>query len=449
MVAFHRQFAAGASPASGALRRTAVGRPGEWCGGRGRGRLRVHRCSPHDSAGCPALTRPDEPECPVSPPMFREVTSPTAIPASRAAPQRRCPPLASRTAGRIDGQRACRLGDRQQDGDDGGQLLVTRVTLDDLDVQAARPCRHSGGLPCLRAGRSACLVRSMASDRIRTSRVSRGVDDVVDQAALGRVVGVHQLGLYSLTLRAVASGSSALGDLPAEDDVGGALGAHHGDLVGRPGVGEVGADGLGVHDDVRAAVRLAQDQRDPRHGRVAVGVEQLRAVPDDARRAPGRRPGRKPGHVQQGDERDVEGVAHLDEARGLLRAPRCPGHRPGRRLVGDDADDLAVEPGQRADDVAGPALVDLQVVAVVDDLLDHLAHVVRRFPLGGDQVEQQLAAAVGRASSELARRALAVVLRQHRQQVAHLGEAGLLVVVGEVATPEVSRGRRRRRGRSG
>ena len=66
------------------------------------------------------------------------------------------------------------------------------------------------------------------------------------------------------------------------------------------------------------------------------------------------------------------------------------------RLVGDDADHLAVEPGQRADDVAGPALVDLQVVAVVDDLLDDLAHVVGPVAVGRDEVEQDVAAPVGR-----------------------------------------------------
>ena len=81
----------------------------------------------------------------------------------------------------------------------------------------------------------------------------------------------------------------------------------------------------------------------------------------------------------------------------------------------------------------GPALVDLQVVAVVDDLLDDLAHVVRAVAVGRDQVQQRRrrAGRPGRRHS-VGRRVLPVVLREHRQQVAHLLEAGLLVVVREV-----------------
>ena len=109
-----------------------------------------------------------------------------------------------------------------------------------------------------------------------------------------------------------------------------------------------------VHDDVGAAVRLAQHQRDPRHGRVAVGVQQLRAVPDDAAVLLVDA-GQEAGDVQQGDDRDVEGVAHLDEAGGLLGGLDVQHAGQRLRLVGDDADHLAVQPGQRADDVASPS----------------------------------------------------------------------------------------------
>ena len=45
---------------------------------------------------------------------------------------------------------------------------------------------------------------------------------------------------------------------------------------------DVGPDRLRVHDDVRAAVTLAGDDLHTRNGRLAVGVEQLGAVADDA-----------------------------------------------------------------------------------------------------------------------------------------------------------------------
>ncbi|CAM5586372.1 hypothetical protein SVIOM342S_06126 [Streptomyces violaceorubidus] len=143
--------------------------------------------------------------------------------------------------------------------------------------------------------------------------------------------------------------------------------------------------------------------------------------------------GQEAGYVQKGDDRDVEGVAHLDEARGLLRCLDVQYAGQALRLVGDDADDLAVQTGQGADDVAGPALVDLQVLAVVDEFLDDLGHVVGAVAVRRDQVEQDVAAAVCGVRGLGAGRVLPVVLRQQGEEVADLGEAGLLVVVGEVA----------------
>ncbi len=141
----------------------------------------------------------------------------------------------------------------------------------------------------------------------------------------------------------------------------------------------------------------------------------------------------EPGDVQESDDRDVKSVTHLNEARSFFRRLDVQDAGEDLRLVGDDADDLAVEAGQRADDVARPALVDLQVVAVVDDLLDDLGHVVRPVAVRRDEVEQDVRAAVGGVRGLHAGRVLAVVLRQQRQEVAHLRDARLLVVVGEVA----------------
>ena len=65
-------------------------------------------------------------------------------------------------------------------------------------------------------------------------------------------------------------------------DVDRALGAHDGDLGGRPGQVEVGAQVLGAHDVVRAAERLAGDDGDQRDGGLGVRVDQLGAAADDA-----------------------------------------------------------------------------------------------------------------------------------------------------------------------
>ena len=78
-------------------------------------------------------------------------------------------------------------------------------------------------------------------------------------------------------------------------------------------------------------------------------------------------PGRKPGHVDERDERDVERVAGADEARRLHRRVDVEHAGERLRLVADDADDVAAEPREAADDVLGAALVHLEELAVVDD----------------------------------------------------------------------------------
>src|SRR5690606_30145441 len=97
-------------------------------------------------------------------------------------------------------------------------------------------------------------------------------------------------------------------DLPAEEDVDGALPTHDGDLGGRPRVVDVGAELLGAHDDVGAAVRLAGDDGDEGHGGLRVRVEQFGAAADDAG------PllvgaGKVPGNVDEGEDGDGERVA--------------------------------------------------------------------------------------------------------------------------------------------
>ncbi len=129
----------------------------------------------------------------------------------------------------------------------------------------------------------------------------------------------------------------------------------------------------------------------------------------------------------------LKAVAHLDEPRGLLGRLDVEDAGQGLRLVGDDADDLAVEAGQGADDVPRPALVDLQVVPVVHQLLDDLGHVVGAVAVGRDEVQERVAAPVRRVGGLGGGRVLPVVLREEGEEVADLGEAGLLVVVGEVA----------------
>src|SRR3954462_3387087 len=152
-------------------------------------------------------------------------------------------------------------------------------------------------------------------------------DDRVDVAAVGRDVGIEQrvlvLGDELGPARVRVLGR---GDLLAVQDAGRTLRTHDGDLRGRPGEVQVGAEVLGPHDVVRAAVRLAGDDGDLGNGGLAVRVDQRGAAADHA--VPFLAgTGQEAGHVDEREDRQVERVAGTDEP-----GPPFPGREvPGAR----------------------------------------------------------------------------------------------------------------------
>ena len=196
-------------------------------------------------------------------------------------------------------------------------------------------------------------------------------DDRVDVAALGGDVGVGERGLVLVDqlgarLASTSPPSSAtFVSVLAVQDVDRALRAHHRDLRGRPGEVDVGAEVLGAHHVVGAAVGLAGDDRDQRDGRLGVGVDQLRAAADDA--VPllvGA--GQEAGHVDEGQHRDVEGVAGAHEAGGLLGGVDVEAAGELHRLVGDDADRAALDAAEADEDVRREQRLDLEELLVVE-----------------------------------------------------------------------------------
>src|SRR3954451_13480607 len=149
------------------------------------------------------------------------------------------------------------------------------------------------------------LARLARIDHVVDHRVAGGDRDVDDLA-----VGLDELGL-------LGRGVVGLLDLPAHHDLDRALRPHDADLGARPGDDQVGLVGAPVHHVVARAIGLARDDRDLRHGRVGHGLEHLGSVADDPRLLD-LRPDHEPGHVHQEQQRDVEGVAEVDEARGLV-----------------------------------------------------------------------------------------------------------------------------------
>ena len=72
-----------------------------------------------------------------------------------------------------------------------------------------------------------------------------------------------------------------------------------------------------------------------------------------------------------------EGVAEVDEARGLVGGVVVEDPPELLGLVGDDPHRAPAEAREAGNDRLRPLALDVEVLAVVDDQLDDLVHVVR------------------------------------------------------------------------
>ena len=96
-----------------------------------------------------------------------------------------------------------------------------------------------------------------------------------------------------------------------------------------------------------------------------------------------------PGVSHRTDDRHVEGVAELHEARGLVGAVGVDGAAEVRRVVGDDADRPPLDADQRGHHAAAEVAAQLQHRALVGQRLDDLAHVVDAQPVLRDDCAQR------------------------------------------------------------
>src|SRR5262249_37094550 len=157
---------------------------------------------------------------------------------------------------------------------------------------------------------------------------------------------------------------------------------------------EVRQAAAGAHREERVGVGPADQQRDPRPGRLGPGVDELGGGADGPA-LPVRTAavGGQAGAVDQGDDREVVGVAGADEPGGLLAAVdvEAPVVHPG--LVGDHPEGLAADAGEGAHHVGGPAGGVLEQVAAVDDGGEDVTHVVGGAVGRGQRVEGTAVAA--------------------------------------------------------
>ena len=215
------------------------------------------------------------------------------------------------------------------------------------------------------------------------------------------------------------------------ENFGCALGTHHRDLGGRPRIIHVGADMFGGHDVIRAAIGLARDQRDHRHSALAVGEQEFCAVLDDAAIFL-RSAGQEAGHIDQCEDRNVEGIAKAHEARSLARGIDVEAARQHHRLIGDDADAFALDADEAGEDVARVSFLNFKEVALIGQRMDEFAHVVRFVRIVGDERVEPHLHAIGIVVIGAYRRFLAIVERQEIEQVADALKRFHVVVVSAV-----------------
>ena len=150
-----------------------------------------------------------------------------------------------------------------------------------------------------------------------------------------------------------------------------------------------------------------------------VGEQHLGAVPDDAA-ALLVDAGQEARHVDEGHQRNVEGVAEADEARALVGGIDVEAAGLLHRVVGDDADDDALRCGRsRRSGCLAKLGVDLEQFAVVDQAADDRVHVHRLGDRPTGPARSFLRPARSRSSAvRLVRRILGVVARAGRRAAA-------------------------------
>ena len=205
-------------------------------------------------------------------------------------------------------------------------------------------------------------------------------------AAGGGEIGRGELlAIFLHQLRAACGRIVGVLDLSAMQDVDRALAAHDRDLGVRPGVHEVGPHLLAAHREIGPAIGLAEDDRELGDGGAGVREQHLGTVPDDPA-ALLFDPGQEARDVDQRHQRDVEAIAEPDEPRALVGGVDVEGAGNVEGIVGDQADDHALDTGESDDEILGEPGVDLQEPGIVDEPTDHGAHIHGRRRVVGDEV---------------------------------------------------------------
>ena len=143
--------------------------------------------------------------------------------------------------------------------------------------------------------------------------------------------------------------------------------------------------------------------------------------------------GQETGHVDEADDGNVEGITETHEASGLAAGVHIEHTGVDLRLVGHDADTLAVETGETDDDVLREVALHFEELTVVDHRTDDLIHVVGHVGVVGDDFVEEVFLTVDGVGAGYARRAFVIVLGQEGEEVANEGGKLFFGLGGEVS----------------
>ena len=253
---------------------------------------------------------------------------------------------------------------------------------------------------------------------MRRGRVSRGSMTSSIWPTSAARYGLKNASRYWRTYSAVAAAGIVGGaDLAVVEDPDGGLRAHDRDLGAGPGERDVGPHLARAHRHVGAAHRPPGDDRDLRDRRLAVGVDDLRPVADDALVLLVDA-GQEARAVHERDDRDVVDVADPDEPGDLVAGVDVEDAGHDRGLAGDDPDREPVEPGEADDGIRGVGRVDLEEAVAIEDAAEDVADVVGLGLVVGDQRVERVVHPFGRVVRGDLRRVLVVVLGQVAEEAA-------------------------------
>ncbi len=145
--------------------------------------------------------------------------------------------------------------------------------------------------------------------------------------------------------------------------------AHNGEASGRQGENEVGTGGVVVVRGVGAAEGVTQNEQDTRGADIDDGVEHRTTRLNDAAGFL-LSAGKEAGGVLHENQGDVVDIAEADEAGDLEGRIAVDLTRGDCRVVGDKADNVTAKASEGGDRLAGALRLQLEVIAVIADLLN-------------------------------------------------------------------------------